>query len=300
MLHSTPHFISEPRHTPLDGRLKAQLERFMAATERRVLYRLDLGHPEHHAFARDMLLLSGDSPERSPRAFALLDEAHRAAGGRGGVYAHEGDGGAAALTPVLAAAQADSDGEFPPGQIDPYNVLARFDVTGTTNYSANAVSTIPGGTNRTSIVLAFVNTTNSQILDTTTQSTTTYAQGEYFVVPLSGKLSGVSSQQVVSNATFYVYTQASPFPSVYYMSANAAVPATDGCHPPPTAARRRPSTGRTRAPAAAPTRSAPTPIPSSPAGTAAARVGPDTPGATATTGTRRETRPTSPSPSRDR
>jgi len=234
MSQPVSHFISEPRQTPLGDRLKQQLERFMAATERRVLYQLDLGHPEHYAFARDMLLLSGDSPERSPRAFALLDEAHQAGGGgRGGVYAHADDGGAATLTPVLAETQTDSQGTFPPGEISPYNVLARFDVTGAHNYNANAVSTIPGGTNRTSIVLAFVNTTNSQILDSTTQSTTTYAQGEYFNVPLSGTLSGVSSDQVVSNATFYVYTNTSPYPSVYYMSSDAALPATDGCQTAP-------------------------------------------------------------------
>lgn len=114
----------------------AALQYVDKATKLRFPYRLNLGDPQQYAYVMAMLRLAGDSPQKSPQLYKSLDASRKTA-----------KSGA----PELAMGAGVGDGTT---LITPINIIQFIYDNGTTA-SSSMLSSVPGGTDNTTMMINF-------------------------------------------------------------------------------------------------------------------------------------------------
>jgi hypothetical protein len=182
--------------------------------KRGVCHKLNLADPQQYRYAVNMLKLSGETPETSPQSFAALDAAQTA-----------GAAGPASLAEYTV--------DEPMTGVTAYNTILSFGTTDQVNYTGTALSSIPGGTAKTTILLTL--TAVSDLTKIANVSNTQFAGGMNFAVGATGALpTGLQNDEVAALATFYVYSGSNPIPTVYTQSADDAGTPIAACQNQPT------------------------------------------------------------------
>ena len=188
--------------------------RFALGLKRGVCFKLNLADPKQHRYAVNMLKLSGETPDTSPHTFAGF-EAARNVGTPG---------------PPVAAEFANDQ---PLSGVLPYNTILSFGTTDQVTYQGSALSSMPGGTTKTTILLTL--TAVGDLTKIANVGGTQYASGTNFKLLASGtRPTSDPTDQIAALATFYVYTGSNPIPTVYTQSADDAGTPTAACQNQPT------------------------------------------------------------------
>ncbi|HEX8723274.1 MAG TPA: Hint domain-containing protein [Pyrinomonadaceae bacterium] len=180
---------------------------FILGLTRGAPYKLNLGDPQQYRYALNTLKRTGETPESSPQTFTSLAAAHAA--GKPG--------------PPEFAEFALEDQTQP----QPFNAILNFGTVGESQYVASALSTILGGTDKTTILLTLRAQSNNQQIGV--QSQTQYRDGTNFILSVAGALPApLQGSEVVSLATFYVWSPGAAIPTVYTQSADDTSSPTAG------------------------------------------------------------------------
>lgn len=180
---------------------------FILGLTRGAPYKLNLGDPQQYRYALNTLKRTGETPESSPQTFASLAAAHAA--GKPG--------------PPEFAEFALED-EIQP---QPFNAILNFGTVGESQYVASALSTIPGGTDKTTILLTLRAQSNNQQIGVRSQ--TQYGDGTNFILTVADALPApLQGSEVVALATFYVWSPGAAIPTVYMQSADDTSSPTAG------------------------------------------------------------------------
>jgi hypothetical protein len=186
---------------------------YILGLTRHAPYKLNLGDPQQYRYALNMLKRTGETPESSPHTFASLAAAHAT--------------GTAGPPEFAEYALEDQN------QVQPLNTILNFGTEDQVNYVASALSTIPGGTAKTTILLTLVAKSNGQQIGVKPE--TQYGDGTNFIVTAVGVLPAqLQGSEVVSLATFYVWSNGAAIPTVYTQTADDTASPTTGVLTSPT------------------------------------------------------------------
>jgi hypothetical protein len=136
-------------------------------------------------------------------------------------------------TPPLAMAAFETGQET--SQLQAWNTVDSFFVDDALNYHATVFSTVPKGTQKTSIVLNVIALDNdNNVVETTYRSATEFLQGEKFGITSTGQLNpNYKDKRAVLAATFYTFDQDN-HAHIYIMATPHAAVANFGCLIAPT------------------------------------------------------------------
>jgi hypothetical protein len=134
---AAPALASESAPGELTAAESAAVQYLDKSTKPRFPYRLNLGDPQQYAYVMAMLRLAGDSPQKSPQLYRNLEAARKAA---------------KAGPPELAMGEGAGDGGTT--LITPINIIQYVYDNGATA-SSSMVSSVPGGTDNTTMMINF-------------------------------------------------------------------------------------------------------------------------------------------------
>jgi hypothetical protein len=192
---------------------KEDLEYLRANTKLGAPYRLDLAQPNQYRYVMSALARIGESPKRSPQFFRSL-----AAGQK------SGKGNA----PTLAVAF--DNGTPTPQDLNYIDQFALNVAPGT--FSATGLSSVLNGTERTTIIMELYDTSASYVYATNQNTTTQFAQGTNFQVPVSGTVPSQFSDKTTEAQALIAYVPQGGDPNnpvvVMYRSQDTVNPSA-GC-----------------------------------------------------------------------
>jgi hypothetical protein len=184
-----------------------------AHTKPNTPYRLDLSQPNQYRFVLETLKRVKETKESSPQLFRALEAAH-----------DEGNAG----EPKLAV---ERDANGPVAQ--DLNYISTFNLAvAPKTFSANGLSSVIGGTQRTTIVMELYSLENGQIYaaDTATTNPSQFAQGKYFQLQVQGNVpAGLNNPTTQAQGMFAYIPIGSNKAIVSYYDSNNTVNPTDGC-----------------------------------------------------------------------
>ncbi len=203
----TPHteILLSPDH-------KNSLQWLLQNTKPGISYELDLHDPIQYQFVVRALESSGDNRGMAPNTFATIDAAH--------------------MPPMPALPRIATFFQQDPSPMDvvPYCGIVQLDTPDEDSFVMMALSSIPGGTYRTQVILNLVAVQDGEIVAATNQSSTSYLQGENYRVPLTGNLPpNLQGTGIMGISTIIVHSKLDQVVSAYFMRVEDTESSQQGC-----------------------------------------------------------------------
>jgi hypothetical protein len=172
-------------------------------------YTMDLSQPNQYRFLMTMLRRAGDSKERSPHMFSLLEaSSRRGVGTEPKIAVITGPEGQATGAPQTLA------------------YIGKLDSTGPQSYAATGLLSVEGGTVASQIVMTLLWNDQTYAANQGAQ----YGQGQYFSVPVSGTApSGNGPSTTEANAAFIYIAPGTNAPVVSYYRGEDTINPTNAC-----------------------------------------------------------------------
>ena len=200
-----------PQAAKMTSDEKEDFQYLKAHTKPNTPYQLDLSQPNQYRFVLETLKRVGESEKTSPQLFRALAAAHAE--------------GAAGEPKVAIKTGANGP------EAQDLNYISTFNLAvSPKTYDANGLSSVVGGTQRTTIVMELYSIENGNVYAANTGTTSQFAQGKYFQLQVEGTVpNGLNNPTTRAQGMFAYIPIGSTKAIVSYYDTNNTVNPTDGC-----------------------------------------------------------------------